>query len=135
MLLAGKHIDRNLEKRGIRSVLCAIVERSPHRFDHVMPLFARTFHSQLRWKVLEDVQHLDQGGPAARRRRHRQDLVISISTFHGVAFYRAVIPKILVSNGPVVGGYTEIDQARRLTLVELPPAVFLNARNSGSKLG
>src|SRR5215469_2010751 len=64
MVLAGQEIDWHWKESRICREFRAVAKRASHGFDHVMELLRRPLHSQLRRKVLEDVQHLNQSAAA-----------------------------------------------------------------------
>src|SRR3954468_21047682 len=135
MLLAGKKIDRDREEGRVGRVLSPIFERPAHRFDQVMELLGRSFHSEVRWESLEDVQHLDQRGAAAGGRRHREDLIFTKSTLHRIALDGFVRLQIVVANRAVVRSHIGVDQARGFAFIEFAPSVFLDSGNRGGEIG
>ena len=117
------------KKPGSPEILGAVAEGAAHGFDHVVPLLHRTFAPELRRKGLEDVQHLDERRAAARRGRHREDLIAAKGALHRIALDGFVLAQIVIANRAVVRGHVAIDEMRGLAFVELAPAVLLNARD------
>ena len=136
MLLRRQPLDGHVGiEIGVSEVVRAIGVRASHGLRHTVEVARGAEPVSGNVVAFEDVQHLDEHDPAARRGRHRDDLDPAIRTSDRSSLLGAKRFQVLFGDQTTVFCHLLRDESRSLAFVETSQSLLGNAHERFAEIG